>query len=40
MLEDIQHWCNPYCQEQLDECQQVVSTRFYDANGVYRFDDI
>jgi hypothetical protein len=40
MLEDIQHWCNPYCQEQLDECRQVVSTRFYDANGVYRFDEI
>jgi hypothetical protein len=40
MLEDIQQWCNPYCQEQLDECRQILTTRYYDANGVYRFDDI
>lgn len=40
MLEDVQRWCNPYCEEQLEECRQIVSTRYYDANGVFRFDDI
>jgi hypothetical protein len=32
-LEDIQGWCNPYCQEQLDECRQVVFSRFHGSGG-------
>jgi len=27
MLEDIQHWCNPYCQDELDECRLVLTDR-------------
>jgi hypothetical protein len=25
MLEDIQSWCNPYCQDELEECKLVLT---------------
>lgn len=40
MLEDIQKWCNPHCEEQLADCRQLVSHRYSDPNGLFRMDEI
>jgi hypothetical protein len=28
MLEDIQHWCNPYCQDELEVCQYLLTSAY------------